>query len=812
MSRFRRLSAAAAVAVLVGVLGFGTVSARPGAQSAASPAPSPRDAAPKPSLPAALTVDTIMKGDDFVGRSPSNPQWSADGRTLYFRWRKPGTDAEQTFAVPASGPGEPVPVKPEDFLRHPPAGAGSGAAGFRRYGFGFGFGGSDIRLDRAGRRALVVQNGDIFLVGLPKGEAVRLTATDERERNAAFTRDEKRIVFQSGDNLFILDPATGRVTQMTSFTRSVPPPDKASTPLETWYADQQKSLFKDLAGNEPRFRGGRGRDPLPELAPGPRRKPFPLQPGQQVFAQLSPDEKTAVFSLYEETPSKETLVPAYVTRSGYTETIPSHPKAAEAGGRAPRWGAVSVETGEVKWLDAGFGDRAVYAGEVLWSPDGRAAVMTARSADRKDAWILRLDVPAAKGTPIVSIHDDAWIGELSLSDVFWWPDGSAVAFISEKDGFAQLYKATLDGKTVTPLTSGRFEVREAFLSRDGKTVYLASNEEHPGEYHFYAMPSAGGPRTRLTALPGWNEATLSPDEKTLAVLNSRSNRPPELFLQANRPGAAARQVTVSTTEAFRSLSWIDPEVISFKARDGADVYARIFTPAKPHPARPAVIFIHGAGYLQNATRGWSSYFREYMFHNLLAEHGYVVMDVDYRGSAGYGRGVRTAIYRHMGGKDLDDVIDAAKYLARERGVDPARIGCYGGSYGGFLTLMALFTAPDVFRAGAALRPVTDWAHYHAGYTADILNLPQDDPEAFKRSSPIYFAEGLKGALLICHGMVDTNVHFQDSVRLAERLIELGKTNWELAPYPLEDHSFTRATSWTDEYKRILKLFEENLKS
>jgi dipeptidyl aminopeptidase/acylaminoacyl peptidase len=125
--------------------------------------------------------------------------------------------------------------------------------------------------------------------------------------------------------------------------------------------------------------------------------------------------------------------------------------------------------------------------------------------------------------------------------------------------------------------------------------------------------------------------------------------------------------------------------------------------------------------------------------------------------------------------------------------------------------MALFTEPDVFAAGAALRPVTDWAHYNHGYTSNILNQPQDDAEAYKKSSPIYFAQGLKGALLICHGMVDVNVHFQDSVRLAQRLIELRKENWELAVYPVEDHGFERATSWADEYKRILKLFESNLK-
>jgi dipeptidyl aminopeptidase/acylaminoacyl peptidase len=329
------------------------------------------------------------------------------------------------------------------------------------------------------------------------------------------------------------------------------------------------------------------------------------------------------------------------------------------------------------------------------------------------------------------------------------------------------------------------------------------------------MPLGGGARTKITSMTGSNAVEVSPDGSTLAVIHSYSNKPSELYLAPNRPGAEATQITVSPTEEWRSFKWIDPKVITYKARDGVDVYARLFTPemigAKRDPKKPAVVFVHGAGYLQNAHRYWSTYFREYMFHNLLASRGYVVLDPDYRASAGYGRDWRTAIYRHMGGHDLNDVVDGARFLVQTEKVDPKRIGVYGGSYGGFITLMAMFTTPDVFAAGAALRPVTDWAHYNHGYTSNILNVPQLDPEAYKKSSPIYFAEGLKGRLLICHGMVDTNVFFQDSVRLVQRLIELRKENWQVAPYPVENHSFTEETSWADEYKRILKLFEETLR-
>jgi len=223
------------------------------------------------------------------------------------------------------------------------------------------------------------------------------------------------------------------------------------------------------------------------------------------------------------------------------------------------------------------------------------------------------------------------------------------------------------------------------------------------------------------------------------------------------------------------------------------------------------MFVHGAGYLQNAHAGWSNYFREFMFHTLLVRRGYVVLDMDYRASAGYGRDWRTAIYRRMGEPELEDLENGVHWLVKRHNVDPKRVGVYGGSYGGFLTLMALFNKGDLFACGAALRPVTDWAHYNHGYTSNILNTPQVDPEAYERSSPIEFANGLNKPLLICHGMQDDNVFFQDTVRLAQRLIELKKQNWEVAIFPVEPHGFREPTSWLNEYRRIYKLFETNLR-
>lgn len=316
---------------------------------------------------------------------------------------------------------------------------------------------------------------------------------------------------------------------------------------------------------------------------------------------------------------------------------------------------------------------------------------------------------------------------------------------------------------------------------------------------------------QITSKKGGHEVTMSPDEKQLAVRYSYTNKPWELYVMPNKAGAEMVQLTKSTTEDFEAYDWMDPEIIHFTARDRVKVPATLYQPKADKKNGAAVIFVHGAGYLQNVHYWWPSYYREYMFHNFLADNGYTVLAIDFRASQGYGRDWRTAIYRHMGGKDLDDQIDGAKYLVEKQGIDNNRLGIYGGSYGGFITLMAMFTAPNTFKSGAALRSVTDWAHYNHGYTANILNTPVEDPKAYQQSSPLYFAEGLKGNLLMLHGMIDINVHFQDVVRLSQRLIELKKENWELAVFPLEDHGFVEASSWSDEYRRIYKLFEETLR-
>ena len=553
---------------------------------------------------------------------------------------------------------------------------------------------------------------------------------------------------------------------------------------------------------------------------------------------VSPDGRFVSYTLVRQPANaKTTIVPSYVTETGFTTDIPGRTKVGAAQrtieffiydrDRDTVWAIKTDSIPGIKDLPDYVQDyprqledrkkrntnRSVSVNGPQWSPKGTYAMLDIRSDDNKDRWLMLWDTVTNKLKLLDRQRDEAWIGGPGINfGGTGWIDDNTFWFQSEVTGYSHLYTINAATGEKKALTSGNYEVQQAQLSKDKKYFYITTNEVQPGEQQFYRLTIADAKKERITTRTGSNQVTLSPDEKQIAILYSYSNKPWELYLQENKPGGKIQQVTnKAQTDEFSSYAWKDPELITFAARDGATVYARLYKPANPHPAKPTVLFVHGAGYLQNAHKWWSSYFREYMFNNLLADNGYYVFDIDYRGSAGYGRNWRTGIYRYMGGKDLDDNVDGVKWLVKTYGVDPKHVGLYGGSYGGFITLMGMFTQPDVFAAGAGLRSVTDWANYNHGYTSNILNEPYNDSIAYHKSSPIYYANGLKGHLLMCHGMIDVNVHFQDIVKVSQRLIELGKDNWELAVYPMEDHGFVEPSSWTDEYKRVLKLFETVLK-
>jgi dipeptidyl aminopeptidase/acylaminoacyl peptidase len=758
-----------------------------------------------------LNIDNIMRGPELYGYEPSQIRWSGNGQQIYLQWKQasdPRIKPRDTYVVERDGSGLRK-LSETEAKAAPPS-------------FG------DATRDK--RRTVYARDGDIYLYD-SAGESTRqLTKTEDAEKDPHFTHDEKRVVFTRSNNLYVMALDGGAIEELTDLRPAGSPPapeDEKGTASQEALKKEEKDLFeavREHAAEREELEAKRKREHP--------RKPFTLQAGQTVGSlQLTPDEKYVIARILEPaTGAKRTVVPSFVTESGYTEDLPSYEKVGDKQ-RLTRLAILSVETGEVKWVDHGQRasvqppdaktpvDREVHLFEPVWSDDGSKAVVDSRALDNKDRWILALDEVTGKTRVVAHDHDDAWLGGPGLVDldepkavtIGWMKGDREIYFQSERTGFSHLYAAPFAGGEAKALTSGTWEVESARLSADKSRFFLVTNEGDPGAQEVYEMNAEGGARTRLTTLPGGHSFVPSPDERWFADVYSYTNKPPELYVQETRADGAAKKLTSSPAPEFWEYPWLDTPILTFPARDGAMVRAHVYKPANYRKGGPAVLFVHGAGYLQNVDRLWSYYAHEYMFHHLLMERGYLVADVDYRGSAGYGRDWRTGIYQHMGGKDLDDNVDAARWMVSQYGADPKRIGIYGGSYGGFITLMAMFTQPDVFAAGAALRPVTNWANYNDQYTSNILNLPQTDTEAYKRSSPIYFAQGLKGALLICHGMADTNVHFQDTVELTQKLIELHKENWEVAMYPVENHGFVEPSSWADEYKRIFDLFEKNLK-
>ncbi|MEZ4702678.1 MAG: prolyl oligopeptidase family serine peptidase [Rhodothermales bacterium] len=762
-----------------------------------------------------LTVPMIMQDQNtWVGASPEQPYWTLDGRTLYFAWNPLGAFASDSLFAIGVDQEEPVRV-PLDAQRDlPPRFAGW------RHG--------ERVFDASWNRMIFTRDGDLLLYDRTAGRSRRLTDTRGVETSPRFGPGDRTVQFVLNDNIYRLDLAAGSIAQLTDL-RPGSAPSEDESPNDDFLTEQQKSLFdyvqKQQEETAQRRDARKRQDALRDVPPV-------FYTGKKRIQDLGvdPTERFVTFTLWDPSTPERTSVMRYVTENGFAEAQSARSKVGEADDAGElyvqdlerdttfmvdlhklpgaydvpafrRDGAAAVDSAKTR--------RDLYPTWIAWSGDGAYAVVEVRAADNKDRWLARLHPETGALTVLDRQTDDAWVAGPGISwsrfgsnAYGWMSDNRHFYFQSEATGYSHLYAVDVETGAIQALTSGPFEVFDPMLSRDGKTWFFTSSEGSPFERHFYAMPAAGGKRTRLTTMPGNNEVTIAPDERTLAIRHSYSNKPPEIHLAAGR---TTRQITHSTTEAWNAYAWRDPDIMQIEASDGARVPARIYRPETPNGG--AVLFVHGAGYLQNVHRWWSSYQREYMFHNLLADRGYLVLDVDYRGSSGYGRDWRTAIYRHMGGRDLQDFVDASRYAESAYGIDPERVFIYGGSYGGFITLMALFTEPEHFGGGAALRSVTDWAHYNHPYTANILNTPETDSLAYARSSPIYFAGGLQDPLLIAHGMVDTNVHFQDVVRLAQRLIELGKTGWEMAVYPVENHGFTEPSSWTDEYRRILALIE-----
>jgi dipeptidyl aminopeptidase/acylaminoacyl peptidase len=801
-----------------------------------------------PLTPAPLTLDQIMADPDWIAgqiqvpeefeEGGGAPYFSVDGKAVYYKLKRSGSPVFDLHRIDlADG-------KDATLDAAAMAGADGGHAVY----------------DATNTHVAFVRNDEVFLRDLRNGATTQVTRDGERHGGLQFSADGRLLSFRSSGDWFVHDVASG-TTAPAAILKTEDDPDAA--PKDDALRAEQMRLFTTLQKMDKDKTAEREHAQAMQRDDASR-APLPFYLGDKVKlvdAELSPDARwlLAVTAPKSWDHGEQPKLIRYVTDTGYPEFEPLRRNAGrnapapqtlwlfdlvkhtqtqiEVGGlpgvhddplaairaeneKAGLLKAPAAEKNDAAKDKSGKADKSAKPGKtrdleiagIEFSRDGAHAAVQLRAIDNKDRWIATLDPAHPQPALQHRLHDDAWIN-WNFNEFGWENDGRTLWYVSEESGFAQLYAKPLDGKA-RALTHGQFEVSQPVLSSDGRWFYLRANAEKPWAHDVWRVGSDGGDLQQVTHYQGMDSFALSHDGAKLLIAHSSSYVPPQLAVVNADGSGSPRELTDTRTAAYKALNWVAPQFVQvpsthFKGSIWAKFYApQDYDKSKPHPA---VVFVHGAGYLQNVIANWPYYFREQMFNNLLLQHGYVVIDMDYRASEGYGRDWRTAIYRQMGHPELEDLLDGKAWMVKNWNVDPKRVGIYGGSYGGFMTEMALFRAPGEFAAGAALRPVSDWMLYDDGYTSDILNRPQDDPMAYRNSSPIEFAQNLRDPLLICHGVIDNNVLFQDSVRLYQRLIELHKDDFSMSIYPLDRHGFTNADSWLDEYGRIYKLFETNLK-
>ncbi len=748
-----------------------------------------------------LTLRDASRNDRWLGLGVRDVRWAPDGSAVWFRWNRAPSpadvpDADPWFRAAPDGTWvEQVPLSDEAAVP-----------------------GDRISWSPDGRTAAWGRGSTVFLYRSGADPTTRpVVELTESVTDVRMAEHGTAVHFQVGEALLRYDVASGVTTVLARKVPSAVPPVTAEG---RWLAEEQRTLF-DFVRDRARREG------VAAAATAARGEPQPIPLPANVRAEqitLSPDGRYLTFRAHTPaTDRPETQYVDYLDPSGYTRVHDARSKAGEPRDRY-RLGIVDVDPAvpadsvRIRWVDlAEARDQATLPHGPYWNLEGTRAMAQFIGENDEDVWFAQIDPATGSATVLTHDHDDAWVGGPPVQANYLqpalmeWLPGDRFVFASERSGWSHLWLMDAGG-AVTPLTEGPWEVRGATLSRDRTSWLLQASREHPADDHLYRMPAGGGEMTRLTEGQGRRLGVLSPDGRRLALVSDDATHMPDLWV-GTVDAPRGRRVTVSGSDTYYTHPLVAPEIVSFEHPDGGPLWAALYRPEHPDPKRPALIHVHGGGYRQFAHRGWTVY--GYALHlgflNYMVQQGYTVLDFDYRGSAGYGRDYRTDIADAMGISDVDGAVAAARWLVEREGIDARRIGIYGVSYGGFMTLMSQFRYPGVFAAGIARAAVSDWSHYSDEWTSRILGVPHLDPQAYRISSPIYYAEGLSDHLLITHGLVDDNVHFQDTARLLQRLIELEK-DFEVMVYPIEHHTIATEASRYDLVRRSAAFFDRWLRS
>jgi len=590
-----------------------------------------------------LTLERIMSDPDWLGRQPQRPFWADDSGAVYFLQKRQGSRLNDLFRSDLDGTLQQVEHQDRGVID---------------------VDGGDLSTDG---RKVYERQGDLYLKDLERGEIIQLTRTAERESSPLFLLGDRQITFMRGETVLVRDLTTGLEYQPADLRLTDDPDDEDDEDEADYLGDQQKRLFEIVRLDEERQEAREDEDRAEQEA-DLTRPPLPFYLGEKLQvrqASLSPDGRLMLVVLNKEKldRGKRDSMPNYVTASGYVEHREVRSKVGTGEPTTDQLILLDLQTHERHALDLSVlpeiagdplaevrqaneaddeeseeapdkGDDALAEGDdealkdaedpeprpvsiwnIEWTDDGTQAAFQAHSADNKDRWIATVDLETREVVPQHHLHDPAWIN-WRYNNFGWLPDGATLWYLSEETGYSHLYLKTL-GQQPRELTSGEYEVSSPHVTRDGDAIFYVANDLHPGRYEIHRFNLRSGESERLTDLGGMNRFVLSPDEQSLLLTHSTTTRPADLWIQPATAGAEARQITFTVSEEFLGRTWIAPEIVPIpSAHHGRPIYSRVYdavgrSPIEGSDKRPAVVFIHGAGYLQNAHQGWSGYFREY---------------------------------------------------------------------------------------------------------------------------------------------------------------------------------------------------------
>jgi dipeptidyl-peptidase-4 len=616
-----------------------------------------------------------------------------------------------------------------------------------------------IQWSADGSSLLISAGGDLFLFRVAAGDWTQLTATAEAEHDPKLSPDGRRVSFRRAGDLYSLEISSRKLVRLTH---------DGSATLGNGRLDWVYPEELDLA----------------------------------TAHWWSPDSKNVAYLQFDV--SRQPLYPhADLLASRPIFEPQRYPRAGDPNASV-RLGVVQAGGGPTRWMDLGEPSHSLLA-RVHWVPDSRSLMIQRLNRVQNRLDLLEADAATGKVRVTLREQDPYWI---NVGDYLRFLKGGAeFLWGSERDGFRHLYRYSAEGRELARLTSGDWEVTEvAGVNESAGEVFFLSTEASPLERHLYSVKLEGGERRRITSTPGTHAVSMAPGcEYYLDTFSSLQSPARKAIFKAG--GAEWAPFVEADRKPLEEYDIRPVELGVFEASDGALLYTRLIRPAGFRAERkyPAVVFIYGGPHVQSVRNSWEGLNLE----QALAHRGFVIWQLDNRGSGGRGHGWESVLFRNFGAKELEDQKEGIRRLVSMGFVEPSRIGIYGWSYGGFMTLYSLANAPDLFRAGVAGAPVTDWRNYDTIYTERYLGLPSENEDAYRRSSPIHHAADIKAPLLLIHNLEDDNVLFQNTLQFADALQRAGKP-FELMLYPQKTHGVTDAAR-KHMLETVTAFFERHLK-